>query len=645
MLSPPAELQSDLAVLDATVRNLVEGRLLPVARHEAREVAARLAGASGAAGYPGASRLALQVVGLLSRPDLDQSQAPRLARLLDELRQDLEGPALVGPRPGGESSTMLLWSTDGDVVQGLRTEALARGVGLVVVRTADEARQALALRPPQGFLADLPTPARLEEGFDLLARGPGRSFPVALLGEAADQSQRARAARLGVGTFLSPLLPPRLVAGIVLDVMERQGQVPPRVLAVQPDMEEFARLAGVLERDQVELLRLEDPDRLWQVLQEWEPDALLLVADACGLELCRIVRQEPRWWSLPILCLADTSNPAGMRAAFDAGADDCLCRPLAGGVLMPCLRSRLDRHRRIRRLAESDPFTGVAAREPGLEVLERYLKLGHRHGKTITFGLLEVEGLAELRARHGRAAGDMLLRRLGRLLVGTFRAEDVVARWTEDRFGVVLFGCPQFEAVDRLNAALAEFRQRTFLGPSQEPFQGSFAWGLAERGGADQTPEALEIAAAEALDRGARARASGDPDLSRESSARRVDVVLVDADPALSSLLLHALADRGYTTLGYDDGNQALEELGGLNPRVRPRLILLDIDLPGLSGLQVLKRLREAGVLRTARVLVVTVRAVESEILEALGLGALDHISKPFSLPVLMQRVEKAIRR
>ena len=74
-----------------------------------------------------------------------------------------------------------------------------------------------------------------------------------------------------------------------------------------------------------------------------------------------------------------------------------------------------------------------------------------------------------------------------------------------------------------------------------------------------------------------------------------------------------------------------------------PGSILLDWDLPARDGLTVLRGLAADGTLATSRVVMLTARASEREILTALELGASDHIAKPFSLAVLMQRVERVL--
>jgi DNA-binding response OmpR family regulator len=123
-----------------------------------------------------------------------------------------------------------------------------------------------------------------------------------------------------------------------------------------------------------------------------------------------------------------------------------------------------------------------------------------------------------------------------------------------------------------------------------------------------------------------------------------VDVVLIEDDEALSSLLLYALATRGYRTHWIKDGQAAVETLAGQQPSLTTRVVLLDVDLPGLDGFSVLNRLAQDGVLQNTQVIILTARATEAEELKAFELGAFDHVAKPFSLPVLLQRIRRTLR-
>ena len=131
---------------------------------------------------------------------------------------------------------------------------------------------------------------------------------------------------------------------------------------------------------------------------------------------------------------------------------------------------------------------------------------------------------------------------------------------------------------------------------------------------------------------------------TQTSGGAQVDVVMVDDDIVLGQLVRHALETRGYTMMVIEDGKAAVDALLGPTP-LRCRLLLLDVDLPGLDGFSVLRRLEAAGVTRTTPTIMLTVRASETEVLEGLRAGAIDHVSKPFSMPILMQRIRLALER
>ena len=73
------------------------------------------------------------------------------------------------------------------------------------------------------------------------------------------------------------------------------------------------------------------------------------------------------------------------------------------------------------------------------------------------------------------------------------------------------------------------------------------------------------------------------------------------------------------------------------------RLVLLDLNLPGLNGMGVLRRLAEEKLLQRTRVIMLTLRATEAEVLSTLEMGAFEHVGKPFYMPILMQRIRRAL--
>jgi PleD family two-component response regulator len=232
------------------------------------------------------------------------------------------------------------------------------------------------------------------------------------------------------------------------------------------------------------------------------------------------------------------------------------------------------------------------------------------------------------------------------MLTAAFRGEDVIGRWGGEEFVVGTYGMVRDDGIQRVAEVLESFRTEQFNGRDGRSARVSFSAGVAEfpLDGRDLTD--LYRAADEAL---YRAKAEGRnrvfPAGSARSASQHPDVVVVEDDPALASLLVESLETRGHHTHWLDDGPEAVAALAGASPDISPDLILLDVDLPGLDGLSVLRRLAHDDVLSDTRVIMLTARTGEAEVLEALELGAFDHVAKPFSVPVLMQRVRRALRR
>jgi two-component system phosphate regulon response regulator PhoB len=118
-------------------------------------------------------------------------------------------------------------------------------------------------------------------------------------------------------------------------------------------------------------------------------------------------------------------------------------------------------------------------------------------------------------------------------------------------------------------------------------------------------------------------------------------VLVVEDDPDLRELLETNLRIAGYRTVAAADGHGALQQARAH----RPDAVLLDLMLPGVPGSEVLSRLRADADLGAVPVVLLTARAEESDHLVGLALGADDYITKPFSMKVLLARLQTLLRR
>jgi two-component system, OmpR family, alkaline phosphatase synthesis response regulator PhoP len=116
-------------------------------------------------------------------------------------------------------------------------------------------------------------------------------------------------------------------------------------------------------------------------------------------------------------------------------------------------------------------------------------------------------------------------------------------------------------------------------------------------------------------------------------------LLLVEDDPILRQALSFNLSREGYDVAAVGDGEAALH--AARNERLD--LVLLDVMLPGMSGLEVLRALRQDGV--STPVIILSAKGDEIDRVVGLKVGADDYVAKPFSRPELLARIEAVLRR
>jgi DNA-binding response OmpR family regulator len=118
-------------------------------------------------------------------------------------------------------------------------------------------------------------------------------------------------------------------------------------------------------------------------------------------------------------------------------------------------------------------------------------------------------------------------------------------------------------------------------------------------------------------------------------------VLVVDDDPDVCDLVTYKLEQSGFEVRRASDGDAALREVA----RQVPDLVLLDIMMPGISGLEVLERWRSDVATAAIPVVMLTAKAQENDVERGFQLGADDYVVKPFSPRELVRRVTAVLSR
>jgi diguanylate cyclase (GGDEF)-like protein len=642
-----------VTILERAGTALLEGKLSLELRTAATHEAHKLAGLLGTIGFAAGSRYAREIEEMLTGGTLlIESHALRLSELIVALRLDLERTAMRSTAASGmgtELFSLLIVDSDADLAERIEAEAEARDWRVEIVTDLSSARKTISSDPPDVVLLDPHLSGDASEGLALLEEVSSRSpsIPVIVLTSQDTFTDRVEVARKGGRGFVSKSSQCRQIVEAAAQLASRIRAEDARILAVDDDPLLLTFLRSLLEPRGLRVGTLEDPLKFWEQLEIFAPDLLLLDVDMpylSGVELCRVVRNDPRWAETPILFLTRHDDPATLDRVFSAGADDFVPKPIVGPELLTRVFNRLEQSRLRRSISEADSLTGVFNRTKCSRAISEFLELGRRQSQPLAFAVMALDALDKINSRHGHATGDALLQKMGGMLREAFQSADVVGRWNGCEFVVGMYGLSRYDGIQRLNELLKRFQTDWFKERGEEDLRVQITAAVAEFDEDGNDVQALYNVAQAALSQAQKAGGGKVVPagwVAEGRKAARLDVALVLKDEAQASLLTYLLDERGCRTRWFRDGKSAARLMGGSRPTVKPKVILIDVDVPGLDGLSLLSRIGSDGV--ASRAIVLTSPSVTDEAQVALELGAFDCVVKPFNPTVVAQHIYRAL--
>ena len=518
-----------LAIIKKVIQYLEENRLTPAQQQEAEIEAHTLTGSLGSFGLEEASAIARQIQQILKqKKKLRLADLEKLKQLLPLLEYHLKNSKttelpplpIVFPHTDPRTSLPFLLIIDDDLAfaRALAEEARNWGFEVEIANNLEQSQTILNSRFPQVVIMDLNFSKDNEQSVEFLAaiNRQNPTLPIVILTVEDNFAKRLEAARLGSQCFLpKPITPPEVLA-IVSQVMQTSNLSTARLLVVDDDPDLLRLLSTLLEPFGYQLTMLQNPQDFWKTLEQTTPDLLILdirlgaalpvlaenrviVADSeieagdlsesvsqvltekplSGIDLCKVIRSDPRWNRLPIIFLSGHTDIETIQSSFDAGADDFLGKPIVVTELLNRIRIRLEQ-RKLWSMSEIDELTGVSLRRKALQDLTRLFHLAKRQQQTLSLAILDLDLFKRINDDYGHDTGDRVLRYFGQLLGQTFRQEDVVGRWGGEEFVVGLYGINKQQGLQRLENIAYYFSQNHFIGGDGSIFQMTFSGGIAQ---------------------------------------------------------------------------------------------------------------------------------------------------------------------
>ncbi|MGK7871847.1 MAG: response regulator [Xenococcaceae cyanobacterium] len=350
-----------IAVLEQAVQRA--GNLSEALQQQALREAHTLAGSLGSFGFREASRKCREIERTFQSGDrLSQTQANHLSELIVGLRQELQQSPAAWALPASQSTTieqqpqLLIVDDDAALAQGLGSEATTWGMQAEVAVNLSQAREVIACTRPDVVLLDLCFPDSAEDGFALLEELTTAQPPVPVLVFTAQESfaDRVKVARLGGRGFLQKPVSTTQVMEAIAQVLQQASPSMAKLLVVDDDPQMLDFLLTLLGPWGFELTLLDDPQKFWGTLEQSVPDLLILdveMPEFSGIDLCQVVRNDPRWNDLPILFLSVHTDAETVQRVFAAGADDYVHKPIVEPELIARVLNRIERSQLRHQLA------------------------------------------------------------------------------------------------------------------------------------------------------------------------------------------------------------------------------------------------------------------------------------------------------
>ena len=376
-----------------------------------------------------------------------------------------------------------------------------------------------------------------------------------------------------------------------------------KILIVEDEADTREALGRYLERKGYQVFLAKEGEEAYGMARNVVPDLILtdvIMPQSDGNQLIKKIRESTFGKKIPIIVLTGRKN---MKDYFDSlEINDFLVKPFSTEQISASIE---------RVLASS---AEVPVKAPGTK---RILLAGRNNN--------DIERMAEQLREHGYHVdfvvfGDQLISKAVMFLPKVVILENEMHRLDPAQIIHMLRGMPQFKTIPVLIFS-------TPVKPGHEPSE----------------ELKVKISVDRCIERGATEYIGPyDKTVFLDKISKYTaggSIVVVDDDEGIVRLIKVKAEAEGYKVFAAKEGEAGLE----LVRRIRPNLVLLDIVMPGVNGLDVLDSLKRDPELSSIPVIMITVKGSEDDMRKALALGADDYVAKPFYIGLLLKRIKSFV--
>jgi diguanylate cyclase (GGDEF)-like protein len=242
----------------------------------------------------------------------------------------------------------------------------------------------------------------------------------------------------------------------ILDLVQTREQERYRVLIVEDSRVAVAQIQRALDQRGIHSHAISDPTRLFEVLDDYRPDLVLMdmyMPTCNGVEATRALRQLPAYQAVPIIYLSGETDVALQVEALRLGGDQFLTKPFNPVLLSATVKTTVERHREMQRVSRHDGLTGLLNHTAAKADLDARLRALPADGR-LCVAMIDIDHFKSVNDTYGHPVGDQVIRSLAWLLKGRLRGTDLIGRYGGEEFIVATVDV----GLDRAHAVLDHIR-------------------------------------------------------------------------------------------------------------------------------------------------------------------------------------------
>lgn len=427
------------------------------------------------------------------------------------------------------------------------------------------------------------------------------------------------------------------------------------ILLVDADVEFVTVTKQILEKEGFSVIVSPNGKRVLEMIYDFRPSLILLdihLPDLNGFEVLEQIRDKAKKTFTPITMMSADNSKENIIRSYELGAVDFIAKPIDRDILIANLKNRLAYKQEVGKSIIIDELTGAYNRSYMNTQLEYFIYQFRRSEAPFTVVLIDLDHFKKVNDRYGHNTGDYVLRQFAAIVKSLKREGDILCRYGGEEFVLLLPDTKLEDAKQMVNRMRSTFAKKIFT-VKEEYFQVTFSAGIAEvtKGNLDQ--ETIIDEADQAL---YFAKHSGrNQAVIYESSMHvvkkrvKIMIIIVDDDPLIRQILIDFFTvwnpseEFEINVLEFSDGITFLE-----SDWYRPDekyMILLDVIMPKMEGIEVLKRIRSDYSSQNVLISMLTGLTGEKNVIRFLEMGADDYIEKPFVPVALAARIFRLINR